>query len=194
VVLEIGFSKQYDVQILNTISSKDLQLLELIGRKPGATQREIAEKTGFSLGMVNLILRRLAKTGYIKVANLDRSRISYLLTPKAIAEKSRQSYTYLVRTIRIYEQYRERISSLLEEQLRAGVKQFAIHGEGDLADMVKVLLHGRGQDILIRHLPPSKQPVAKDGEVILHCSLNGDGPVAGISILEELLNEKAVIS
>ena len=171
----------------NPFSSKDLRLLDIIGASAGASQRELAEKSGLSLGMVNLVVRRLAHTGYIKVASLDRRKMSYLLTPKGLAEKSRRSYNYFLRTIRIYERYREQIDQLIEEQIRQGHHRFAVYGEGDFADMVKVILQSKRDAVQFETYLPPRMPPSLENCIVLNCCLEGNKPLAGISILENIL-------
>lgn len=44
---------------------KELILLDEIGRKAGVSQRELAEKSGVSLGNVNLLLKKMVKEGLV---------------------------------------------------------------------------------------------------------------------------------
>jgi hypothetical protein len=137
--------------------------------------------------MVNLVLQRLAHTGYIKVATLNRRKMSYLLTPKGLAEKSKRSYNYFLRTIHVYDQYRKRIERLIQNQIQNGHHQFIVYGEGDLADMVKVILRDKGNAVEFKaHVPPHL-PSERNGHLILNCCLADDQPLEGISILENIL-------
>jgi len=48
------------------------ELLRKINRKPEATQRELAQEMGFSLGKLNYCLKELQKKGLIKLKILKK--------------------------------------------------------------------------------------------------------------------------
>jgi ribosomal protein S25 len=65
---------------------RDLKLLEAVHEDSHVTQRGLASKLGIALGLANIYLRRLMRKGYIKVANVQPNRLTYLITPRGIAE------------------------------------------------------------------------------------------------------------
>ena len=75
------------------IKEDDLDVLQLIHEDPKISQRKIANKLGLSLGKVNYCIKSLSKVGFIKLKNFSGSNnkklYMYLLTPKAIIEKTR---------------------------------------------------------------------------------------------------------
>jgi DNA-binding MarR family transcriptional regulator len=170
------------------VKESDLAILEIIASSKSVSQRELAQKSGFSLGMVNLVLRRLAKTGYIKVANLDRRKMSYIVTPAGIAQKSRRSYDYFLRTIRVYEQYRKHLCRILDEQIAKGKNKFLIYGEGEIADLLRVLLSSKGASIKYRSIKGPGPVKASPDEIVLNCYMDHEKTVQGISIMEMVLN------
>jgi DNA-binding MarR family transcriptional regulator len=54
-------------------------LLEALKNNPNATQRELAQEIGISLGKVNYCLQALIEKGWIKVGNFKRSNGAYLV-------------------------------------------------------------------------------------------------------------------
>ena len=168
---------------------KEHRLLDVLSRDAGLSQRQVAKETGLSLGMVNLVLARLVKTGAIKVVNLNGRTARYLLTPAGVAEKTRRAYEYLHRTVATFRDLRLRIDELIAELHAAGVREFIIHGEGEVADIAELCL-GRSQlpEISYRRqngeLPPGDDPTRS----VLNCSLEplGAGYV-GVSVLERLV-------
>ena len=64
-------------------------VLRKIQSKPNATQRELAEELGFSLGKLNYCLRALQKKGLVKIENFKKNpnklNYFYILTPKGIS-------------------------------------------------------------------------------------------------------------
>ena len=116
---------------------KEYRLLDVLARDGGLSQRQVAKETGLSLGMVNLILGRLVKTGAIKVVNLNGRTARYLLTPSGVAEKTRCAYEYLQRTIGTFRDLRARIDELIAELHEQGIREFVIDGEGEVADIAE---------------------------------------------------------
>ncbi|MEH6587330.1 MAG: MarR family EPS-associated transcriptional regulator [Halioglobus sp.] len=95
------------------------KLRKLLGQKPQASQREIAEDLGVSLGKVNYCIRSLIEKGHIKAQNFKNSHNKaaylYLLTPKGVNAKARITAAYLQRKIEEYEGLREEIEQLQSE-------------------------------------------------------------------------------
>ena len=71
------------------------------------TSREIAEKVGISNGSAYYLLTSLIDKGLIKLENFKKSeqktKYSYLLTPKGIREKSLITSKFLARKKKEYE-------------------------------------------------------------------------------------------
>ena len=69
------------------------QLLKSLEQDSNLTQRQLSKELGISLGKVNYCLQSLIQIGLVKVNNFKNSnhkiQYSYLLTPKGVAEKTR---------------------------------------------------------------------------------------------------------
>lgn len=93
------------------------QILKYIQDKPEITQRELAQKTGFSLGKINYCLHALIEEGLIKAGNFKnyRSRSAYNLTPKGIEEKIRVSSIFFKEKFEEYEALKAEIEKLRSE-------------------------------------------------------------------------------
>ena len=64
------------------------EVLRKIQKKPKASQRELAEDLGFSLGKLNYCLKALKKKGLIKLRNFQKQKnkisyLQYIITAKA---------------------------------------------------------------------------------------------------------------
>ena len=130
------------------ISERELKIIEEISRDKNLTQRKISKGVGLSLGMTNLILRRLASKGYIKVKGLDRRKVQYILTPKGFAEKAKKSYRYFLKTIHSLKEMKKKIQRLVVAEYEKGNTNFIILGEGELADIIELSLESSGKNDL----------------------------------------------
>lgn len=90
-----------------------LNLLRKIKNKPEASQRELAEELGFSLGKLNYILKALKNKGLIKIRNFEKNQNKlnyiYLLTPKGIAEKTKLTLNFMKRKMQEYDELKKEL-------------------------------------------------------------------------------------
>jgi len=124
------------------IGERELRIIEEISRDKNLTQRKISHRLGLSLGMTNIILKRLASKGYIKVKGLNRRKVQYILTPTGFAEKTKKSYRYFLKTIHSLQEMKRKIQRLILMEYKKGKTHFVILGEGELADIVELSLKG----------------------------------------------------
>jgi len=122
------------------VSEKEFAVIHEISNNHLPDQRTIATRTGISLGLTNLIIKRLITKGYLKAKQLDKKKIQYILTPKGFAEKANKSYNFTLKTIGLLKSVRVRIQDLIEKKIKDGFTDFTICGLGDLADMTEMAL------------------------------------------------------
>jgi len=77
------------------MDTKIIDLLNVLDKEPDPSQRTIAKKTGFSLGLVNALLKKAVKKGLVKIIKLNSRNIKYILTPEGIREKTNKSIKYI---------------------------------------------------------------------------------------------------
>jgi len=119
---------------------RDLQLLNEIEASETVTQRGLAKRLGIALGLINLYLKRLAKKGHIKVINIQKNRIRYLITPKGIAEKSRLTYEYMQYSFQLYRQACTLLRARLHDLAEQGRKRLVFYGVGEAAELAYLCL------------------------------------------------------
>ena len=82
-------------------------MLAIINENPQITTREIAQKVGISNGSAYYLLTSLIDKGYVKFSNFkknsQKTKYSYLLTPKGIREKSLITTKFIKRKKREFE-------------------------------------------------------------------------------------------
>ena len=115
-------------------AQRELDLLTEIAEGDGVTQRRLAKKLGIALGLTNLYIKRLAKKGYIRIVNIKRSRLKYLLTPRGIAEKARLTYQFMEYSLGYYVKLRETFRQCLLPVSRSENRQVLLYGSGEIAE------------------------------------------------------------
>jgi DNA-binding MarR family transcriptional regulator len=117
-------------------SNYDLEILNHIEENPDTTQADLATQLGVAVGSVNWYIKRLINKGYVKVAQMQRRRLRYLLTPKGVAEKARLTKEFMQMSLHWYRVTREASKQFLDEVKQAGYDSVCIKGDGDLAEIV----------------------------------------------------------
>lgn len=125
----------------DSLSTKELILLQNL--EAHQSQRRLAKASSFSLGMTNMLLKRLIKKGYVKVTTLNGRTLRYMLTPIGFAEKMRRSYEFLVVSIRQLNEVRKKIQNIVETE-RDGNRAVWILGESELTGLAKEVLNDAG--------------------------------------------------
>lgn len=114
----------------------DLEILTHIEENPDTTQADIATQLGVAVGSVNWYIKRLVNKGYIKVTQMERRRLRYLLTPKGISEKAHLTQKFMRASLHWYRVTREASKQFIAEIKAAGYETVCIEGDGDLAEIV----------------------------------------------------------
>ena len=122
---------------------RDLKLLEAVEKDSRVTQRSLATKLGIALGLTNIYLKRLVRKGYIKCVNVQSNRITYLITPRGIAEKARLTYEFMDYSLHLYGEVRQHLRTTLA-QCAAADKRVAIYGRGEAAELAYLSLREAG--------------------------------------------------
>tara|TARA_B100002052_G_C15605630_1_gene472950 strand:- start:165 stop:467 length:303 start_codon:yes stop_codon:yes gene_type:complete len=88
-------------------------VLRKIQQNPDSTQRELAEKLGFSLGKLNYCLKALQSKGLIKIENFKKNpnklNYFYVLTPKGITAKTKLTLNYMKRKMQEYDELKKEL-------------------------------------------------------------------------------------
>jgi DNA-binding MarR family transcriptional regulator len=129
---------------MEPISEKEFELINILATQGPSSQRQLALKVGVSLGMANLLIKRLATKGFLRIRQLNRRKVEYLLTAAGLAEKTKKSYRYTLKTLRSLTELRARIQAVIGAEYQRGARHFAVVGEGDLSDLTVLALQQCG--------------------------------------------------
>jgi len=150
----------------------EFKIIDEIGKDLNTTQRKISHRIGLSLGMTNLVIKKLIAKGYVKVKGLDRRRVQYILTPRGFTEKVKKTHRYLLGTIDTLKKVKEKIQDTVLEYYEKGERNFTILGKGELADIVEISLRDMGKKYLRYLRAKTPQEVNSKGSIILLADRN----------------------
>lgn len=165
------------------ISEKEFAVIREISDNHLPDQRTIATRTGFSLGLTNLIIKRLINKGYIKAKQLNQKKIQYLLTPKGFSEKAKKSYTYTLKTISAIKTMREKIRERVLAECEQGPYELLLTGNNELADIAELAIRGLN-DPRISLQRASGNPGDHDSVIL---AIKGQGKDISLDILDYLV-------
>jgi DNA-binding MarR family transcriptional regulator len=134
--------------ISETLSDRELSLLEEIEHDPDVTQASLAIQLGVAVGTVNLLIKRLISKGYVKVKRAQRRKLRYIITPEGLAFRASLAMHYIETSLHLYRKTRLRVRDLLSQAHQAGYNQVFIIGDGDIADICRLTCLEQGMRVL----------------------------------------------
>ena len=88
-------------------------ILRKIKYNPNSSQRDLANKLGFSLGKFNYCLKSLKNKGLVKIKNFrknpNKSGYVYILTRKGLTEKTNLTLNFMKRKMKEYDELKAEI-------------------------------------------------------------------------------------
>ncbi len=165
------------------LAEKEFVLIQEIARKPDHTQRSLSQSAGMSLGTTNLLIRRLARKGLIKVTHLDWKRTQYLLTPEGMMEKTQKAYHYTLYTLRLFRQIRENMATALRGEYEEGRRRFVLVAQDELLELLRDTIQALGFGDASFAFFKTFAEVPPDAELVLTATLEPTQPAEGQRIV-----------
>jgi DNA-binding MarR family transcriptional regulator len=119
------------------MDEKITDVLTILDREDSPSQREIAKQTGFSVGLVNTLIKKCAKKGLVKIERLNSRNIKYILTPEGIKEKTQKTIDYIKKSYQAIQQLQKRVTELALKHSAEGKKIYIYNeDEDEIFDLV----------------------------------------------------------
>lgn len=131
-----------------SLSDRELTLLEQIERDPDVTQASLAAQLGVAVGTVNWHIKRMIAKGYVKVKRAQRRKLRYIITPEGLAFRALLTVDYIESSMRLYRRTRQHVRELILQVRQAGWDQVVIEGDGDIADICRLTCLEQGIHIV----------------------------------------------
>lgn len=139
---------------------RELAVLQVVHQNNTSPQRDIAQRTGMSLGMTNAILKRLAQKGFVTMRKVKGRHMAYAVTPEGVHEIARRTYRYFRRTMQNVTQYKEAVDALIADAAANGVTEVVLVGESDIAFIVEYACAAAGLEFTIKSKGDDELPTA----------------------------------
>ncbi len=178
------------------LNERDFELINIVGGALAANQRDLSRQMKLSLGMTNMLLRRLVTKGYIRISQLNKRKVQYLLTPKGFAEKMQKSVKYTLKTINSIGLIKKQLISILTPLYNEGVRVFYILGESDLASLIEMVARQGFKAPLTIIYIKKIQEAGLDGVVLISVEkvdIPEDGKWRTVNLIKELAKSERFI-
>lgn len=119
---------------------KSLKLIEALECGNRQSQRDLAEQLGFSLGLVNTMLKSLVGRGFFNVRASPKGRAKYILTPKGAAEKTVLTYRYILYSLFYYEEIQKRVRFVFSKLKKNNKERIVIYGKNQMSEIASSLI------------------------------------------------------
>lgn len=123
-----------------TLDEREFELVNIIGAALAKNQRDLSKQMNMSLGMTNMLLRRLVTKGYIRITQLNKRKVQYLLTPKGFSEKMRKSVKYTIKTIDSIGRIKKGLADLINQPALLSNRLWCILGGDDLGGLIEYMV------------------------------------------------------
>ena len=192
---------------LEDTSYRELRLLEEVEGRPDVSQRQLARNLNVALGVANLLVRTMAKKGYIKMTHLSWKRWVYVITPRGMTRKVQLTLGYVDRFIGHYQRVRRMLREDLSTLPLNRESRVAIVGSHELAELTYLALRDLGVDeIDVFELSPERpaflgMPIRRldsiDGgsyaKVVLALSASADAETSRSQLLDAGFPESQLV-
>ena len=115
--------KEYtDIEFLNDLHN-------IVLENPSASQRDIGERVGISVGVVNGFLKRLLERGWIATKNLNMAKFQYMVTPEGVKALTKRSLSFMKRNFSELSQYKKNIDGHVQDAFQNGKTKVVLYGK-----------------------------------------------------------------
>lgn len=124
------------------------ELLSALEGESAVTQMNLSKRLGVSIGLVNALIKRAARKGYVKIRTAPYKRYAYYLTPEGFSEKCRLVGEYLDHSLRFFRRARTEYLALFQRARGLGMRRLALVGAGELAEIAYLAAQEAEVDIV----------------------------------------------
>ena len=122
------------------LDEREFELVNIIGSEVESNQRDLSDHLNMSLGSTNMLIRRLVTKGYIRIQQLNKRKVKYILTPKGFSEKLKKSIKYTMKTIYSLGLIKEQLKAKVIIKLyKEGIRSYTVLGRSDFALLIEML-------------------------------------------------------
>lgn len=112
----------------------ELDILISLEQGEVVSQARLSKRIAVSVGLINALLKRAMRKGYVKATSAPYKRYAYYLTPTGFSEKSRLVAEYLEHSLAFFRAARQEYGEIFARAHASGIRRVAFLG-GELAEI-----------------------------------------------------------
>ena len=128
--------------------NSELEFLTAIERGEVVTQMALRKRIGVSIGLINALVKRGMRNGYVKCRKVPFKRYAYYVTPQGFSEKSRLVATYLENSLAFFRGARTEYADIFLRARTEGRSRLVLVGSGELAEIAILAAWSQGLTLL----------------------------------------------
>ncbi len=136
----------------------ELSILEAIHKSQDLTQRDISKASGISLGMVNILLKKFASVGYVKIERLTSKKVEYMLTPKGFSHLSQKTLKYISNSYRAVLKIQSKMEEIVLANYSQGDMVYILGPKDEIYEILTERLAKLNFPYVIIHKPIEEKP------------------------------------
>ncbi len=117
---------------------------DLTRQKADISQRDLSRAINLSLGMTNVLLKRLSQKGLILIQKVSSRNVSYILTSEGLNELARRTYRYVKGTVKKVVDYKETIVAITRDAKNRGYSSVSLLGHSDIDFIIEYAASNSG--------------------------------------------------
>ena len=137
----------------NMFSDNEFKLISEISENENITQRELSKRLNLSLGSVNILIKKMIKEGLIKMNQVSKRQVLYMITPAGIMEKTKKTSRYIKVHYNAINETKKKIKMALEEINKEYDTIYVLKNESEIDQVLNAAVDeyiGKDMDINIR--------------------------------------------
>ncbi len=150
-------------------------ILEELEKNSNITQRDLSEKTGLSLGMVNMLIKRFIKKGFVKLERLNSKSFRYILTPEGFKEKSKKTIEYMKIYYRRTLLIKQNIERIIQRYGRN--RTYVLFGKDK---EIKEIIEGILKELRVKYITENDHEKIESTNVILYWDVEDRAKLEGL--------------
>jgi len=157
------------------MQDNEILILEELEKNSNITQRDLSEKTGLSLGMVNILLKKFIKKGFVKLERLNSKSFRYILTPEGFKEKSKKTIEYMKIYYRRTLLIKQNIERIIQRYGRN--RTYVLFGKDK---EMKEIIEGILKELRVKYLTENDLEKIKSTNVVLYWNVEDREKLEGL--------------
>ena len=159
------------------MQDNEILILEELEKNSDITQRDLSEKTGLSLGMVNLLLKKFIKKGFVKLERLNSRSFRYILTPEGFKEKSKKTIEYMKRYYEKTLLIKQNIERIIQAQAYGRNRTYVLFGKDK---EMKEIIEGILKEFRVKYITENNVEKIESTNVVLYWNIENGEKLEGL--------------